>query len=813
MPKMNRLAVLGAVCGLAILAISLPLASAANKKAERFLEQGRMAETNREYDKALELFEKAVAADPRDSAYLLALRRVRFAAGQSHVDAGQKLRREGKLTEALAEFQRAFAIDPASAIAEQEMRRTNAMIEREKAKEENPKSPASAAAEAGATPSDVARRDAEQRASRIMAVPELKPISQEILGLKMANQGVKVLYETLGKVAGINVLFDSEFQDQQKKFSVDLSNTTLDQALDYLALLTKTFVKPLSPNTIFVTQDNVTKRRDYEEQVTRIFYLQNLTSPQELQEVMTGMRTVTDIRKVFPVNSQSAIVVRGTADQVALAEKVLLDLDKAKPEVVVDVIVMEANKDKTRDLAITPVSGGKNGFSSSITFTPGGSSDSSAVSLRSLSSLGSGDWSATVPGALVQALMKDSSSRVLTSPQVRATDGQKASLRLGDRYPYATGSFQSGVGSVGVSPLVSTQFQFAEVGVNLDLTPRIHSNDEVSMQVEFEISNIRDKVDVGGLTQPVIGQRKVSHIIRVREGEVTLIGGLMQATQTKVRSGVPGLMQIPILGRFFSSDSIENINSDLLVALVPHIVRGPEVTAENVRSIATGTESIYKLNYVPRKEEPKKVTPGAAKPPAAPAGPAGLPMMQTPKPQAPAAPGTETPRSAVENQPVPAIQTNPGVSPDNPGLGRPTAGPGTPALMLKPSASNVNAAENFTVTLQVDNVTDLFTAPMRVKYDNKVVKLVEVNKGDFMGGDGQQVTFSESKVDAQGLAIINMNRLPGAGGISGSGTLLTLKFTAVASGSTEISLTDLTMRDARLQSISVTPPVTTVTVK
>lgn len=808
MRKMNRLAVLGAVCGLALLGIALPFASAANKKADKLMLQGKLAETERNYDKALGFYEQAVATDPQDIAYTLALRRVRFAAGQMHVDAGQKLRREGKLEEALAEFQRAFAIDPASAIAEQEMRRTNSMIEKEKQKKENPNGSAASAAEPGLTPAEVARQEAEKRVERIMPVPELKPISQEIMGLKMSNQSAKVLYETLGKVAGLNVLFDSEYQDQGKKFSVDLSNTTLDEALDYLALLTKTFVKPLSANAIFITQDNVTKRRDYEDQVTRIFYLQNLTSPQELQEVMTGMRTVTDVRKVFPVNSQSAIVVRGTADQVALAEKVLMDLDKPKPEVVVDVIVMEANKDKTRDLAITPVSGGKNGFSSSVTFAPGGDSTSGSVTLNQLGKLGAGDWAVSVPGALVQALMKDSSSRVLTTPQVRATDGQKATLRLGDRYPYATGSFQSGVGAVGVSPLVSTQFQFAEVGVNLDLTPRIHSNDEVSMQVEFEISNIRDKVDVGGLTQPVIGQRKVSHIIRVREGEVTLIGGLMQATQTKVRSGVPGLMQIPILGRFFSSDSMENIDSDLLVALVPHIVRGPDVTAENVRAVATGTESIYKLNYAPRKDLKKP----ALAAPARPAGPAGLPMA-TPKPGNPLVPNTAAPTTPPQIAPVPAIQSNPGTTPDNPGLGRPTAGPGTPALMLRPSATQVAPAESFSVTLQVDNVTDLFTAPMRVKYDNKVLKLTEVTKGDFMGGDGQQVTFSESKVDAQGMAIVNMNRLPGAGGISGSGTLLTLKFTAVAPGTSQISLTDLTMRDARLQSISVTPPATSVVVK
>jgi len=804
------------MCGAAVvlaLTFGSGLAEAGNKKGDKLMAQGMEAESKRDYDAALSFYEQAVATAPSDTAYNLSLRRVRFAAGQMHVDRGQKIRSQGKLDEALAEFQKAFAIDPASAVAEQEMRRTNGMIEREKKRQEQPGAADDKPTDRGLTPAEVARKEAERRASSILSVPELKPISRQVTSLKMVNQKARVLYETLGKLTGINMIFDVEYQDQ-RTYSVDLSNTTFDEALDYLALLTKTYLKPLSGNALFITQDNVTKRRDYEEQVTRIFYLQNVTSPQEMQEVMTAMRTVTDVRKVFPINSQSAIAVRGSVDQVNLAEKILMDLDKAKPEVVVDVIVMEANKNKTRDLAITPVSGGKNGIAGTIGFSPQNatSSTSGAVRLGSLAGLNGSDWTVALPGVMLQALMTDSSTKVLTTPQVRATDGQKASLRLGDRYPYATGSFQPGVGSVGVSPLVSTQFQFAEVGINLDITPRIHASEEVSMQVEFEISNIRDKVDVGGLSQPVIGQRKVSHIIRVREGEITLIGGLMQATQTKSRNGVPGLMSLPVIGRFFSNDSTTNINTDLLVALVPHIVRGPELTADNLRAIATGAEAIYKLNYAPRKDEP------AAKPAAPapkPAAPGGLPMapIQQPSPtqtpaQTPAAPAPDTAASS-----PPPIQGNLSQNPSVPGLGRPTIGPGTPVLSLRPSVPEVNQNGSFSVNVQVDNVTELFSAPMRVKYDNKTLKLLEVVQGDFMKGDGQQVTFSEAKAEEDGVAIINLNRVPGAGGISGSGTLVTLKFQAIGKGTTAINFQDVALRDAKLQNITITPPSAAITVK
>jgi general secretion pathway protein D len=326
-----------------------------------------------------------------------------------------------------------------------------------------------------------------------MSLPELKPISRQIHSLKMNNQPVRVLYETVGKLAGINVVFDSEFQPPPgRNFSVDLTNTTLEEALDYLAVLTKTFWKPLSQNTIFVTNDNVTKRRDYEDLVVKVFYLQNITSVQELTEVATNIRAITDLRRIFNYNAQNALIVRGTADQVALAEKLIQDMDKPKAEVVVDVIVMETARGRTRELAASLVTpGGQPGLQVPIQFTPrnpvltgtdndngngdgddgnnggSGTPQNPLVSLARIGRISTNDFSVTLPGAILSALMTDRSTNVLQSPQVRASDRMKASLRIGDRVPTATGSFQPGVGAIGVSPLVNTQFQFIEVGVNV----------------------------------------------------------------------------------------------------------------------------------------------------------------------------------------------------------------------------------------------------------------------------------------------------------------------------------------------------------
>ncbi|MGH9658940.1 MAG: hypothetical protein ACRD96_10385, partial [Bryobacteraceae bacterium] len=477
-----------------------PPAPGRTRKGDKLLSQGRTHELRKEYDKALELYEQALSEDPSDAAYTLSTNRVRFQAATSHVDRGQKLRNQGNLEEALAAFERGYAIDPALAIAEQEIRRTRAIIERSKKSELKPE-------ERNLTPVDLAKRDALARSERMQAMPELKPLSAAPINLKMNNQVPRVLFETVGKLAGINVLFDPDFvQQATRPLSVEFNGSTLEEALDHLSVMNKGFWKALSPNTIFVTRDDATKRREYEEQVMKVFYLTNVNTPQELQEVATIVRTICDIRRLFTYNAQMAIIIRAEADRVALAEKLLQDLDKPKAEVVIDVLVLEANRSRSRDLAISASPSGIStpiiyGGQKTSTTTPADTSattptptDDSASGARSVKI---GQYSLTLPIGKLEAVMSDRNTRVLQSPQVRAADNFKASLRIGDKVPTASGSFQPGIGGVGINPLVNTQFQYIEVGVNVDITPKIHGADEVSLHVEVDISNVRDRVDLG----------------------------------------------------------------------------------------------------------------------------------------------------------------------------------------------------------------------------------------------------------------------------------------------------------------------------
>lgn len=784
-------------CLLVATFVLAPAASARSRKGDKLLKEGIAAEQSKDYEKALQLYLDAAKTDPGDAAYQASAQRVRFQAGQARVDAGQKLRNDGKLEEALAEFQKAYALDPASPIAIQEVRRTTQMIERQKKGQQGEKPE-----DKGATPADRGRKESEERVSSLMGVPELKPVSRQITSLKMNSQPPKVLFETVGKLAGVNVIFDPDYQSPAgKNFSIDLTNTTLEEALEYISTLTKSFWKPLSANAIFITNDNVGKRRDYEDHVVKVFYLRNITTVQELQEVATNIRSITDIRRVFTSNALSAVVVRGSVDQVALAEKIVNDLDKPKPEVIVDVIVMEASSAKTRDLAATLISAGTMGLKIPISSTPRSSlsttipstgtpstgtpaaSTGSGISISSLGKLNFSDYSLTLPGGLVQAMMTDRTTRVLQTPQMRVLNGMKGSLKIGDRYPYATGSFAPGIGAVGgVSPLVSTQFQFAEVGVNVDLTPNVNGADDITLHVELDVSSVKDRIDVGGLSQPIIGQRKIITDIRLKEGEASLLGGLMQTQDTKSSAGVPGLGNIPILRWLFSNDSREKDRGDLIIALVPHIVRTQEINDVNMRGIAAGNDQQVKLLYSHREAAPA-ATPGQAKP-EAPAAPAPPPAAEQPKPEQP-----------------------------KPEETKPAAPSGALTISFAPPMIDAAPGSNFAVAVQADNVTDLFSAPMKIKFDPKFLHIVAVKPGTLLGGDGKRIVFSENTLNDAGESSILLNRVPGAGGVSGSGALVVITFQAVAPGTTKVAVTDLTLRASTLQTIAAPMPVLTVNVK
>ncbi|MFQ5737608.1 MAG: secretin N-terminal domain-containing protein, partial [Acidobacteriota bacterium] len=525
----------------------------------------------KDYDTALIHYQRALKADPRNVEYELRTKRIRFQAAQMHVDRGHKLRNQGLLEPAAAEFEKALAIDPSSFIAEQELRRTLEMIVVQRQTE-------AAAREESRPAAPLAPLESVPEGP-----PQLQPIERAPLNLQMTEDARRV-FETIGKLAGINVIFDPDFQP--RRITVGLREATLAQALDIVALMTKTFWKAVTPNTIMVIPDNAAKRKAYEEQIIKTFYLSNTLQAAELNEIVQTLRTLLDIRRVTPSTAHNAIIIRDTPDKVAVAEKIIRDIDRAKPEVQIQVAVLQARRDRARELGIVPST------SVPLIFTPRTPTGESTNQLRlsDLKRLSSADYSIVLPSATAMALLTDATTKVIQNPEVRATDGQTAKLRIGDKVPFAVGSFQPGIGGVGINPLVNTQFQFQDVGVNLDITPRVHSNREITLQVKVEVSSVTGRVNIGGIEQPIFGQRTIEHTIRLREGEVSILGGIIERSETVSLQGWPGLAQVPFLRYLFSSESKETLESEVLIVLTPRIIRLPEITTLNLRPLAVGTD-------------------------------------------------------------------------------------------------------------------------------------------------------------------------------------------------------------------------------
>jgi len=845
----NRLIV--AVLCAALICPLAPAATHDTRKGTKYFTEGRAYEAKKEWDMALESYEKALAENPSDIQFQMAVQKTRFAAAQQHVDAGIKLRDKGDLADALLEFKKAFGVSPGSSAAVQEVQTTQEMIRREQ--ERMAKTGKEAPPEVrGLTPMEQLKLDTQERLSRIQGVPELRPLGPAKLDLTINSNVPKTLFETLAGVAGINVVWDPDYiQNTQpvRSPSASFQSATLNEALDYLCLLTKSFWKPISSNAIFVAQDTPQKRRDFADQVTRVFYLSNVFNATELQEIVNAVRSVAEVNRLFAYNEQNAIIARDEADKVALVEKMIHDLDRPKAEVMVDIVVMETTSSYQRQLAAALAPTGLNvpanwnprgglqvqtsssSSSSSTTTstsstttgttgtTTGSSTTGSAVPLANLARISSADFSTTLPSALLEAVMSDANNKVLQAPQMRSVDGAKATLKIGDRIPYAQGSFgstlSSGSSASGYSGLVNTQFNYNDVGVNVDLTPRIHENGDISMEIDLDVSDVNGYSNIGGIQEPIIAQRKMHHFVRMHEGEVGLLGGLMKLQDSKTTSGIPGLAKIPLLGRLFTSESVDRQRDELMIAVVPHIIRRPEITAEALRAINVGTATAIHLTYAPKPDD------GSAPP-----APAVKPQVITPQAQAtpaqPAAqqqtPATPAPQNALPG-PVPQalqqlLRPMPGTLPTG-APGAPGQAPaGVSAARFDPPRLDTAVNTTFAVGVIVDNAADAASAsPLQVQYDPRMLSLTDASAGDLFSRDGVAPVFARNIQNDQGLATIQIGRPAGASGVNGSGVLVTLRFQALRAGATSIAALNVTLRNSQGIATGSSSPQLPVTIR
>jgi general secretion pathway protein D len=761
-----------------LLSLRLPVVGKSTDSAKSAYQKGADAEARQNYEQAFDYFKQAYSLKPKDLRYRTAFERTRFYAAASHVHRGQILRDNGKLDEGLAEFQKALEIDPSSFIAQQELKRTQQMIK----EAQNPQPQASAAG----TSALRKRLDAAQ------GPVELTPISNVPITLKVTEKS-NVIYETVGKLAGINVLFDPDYTPRQVR--IELNGVTLEDALEIISFETKTFWRPVTPNTIFVAQDNPAKRKELEQNVIKTFYLSNLSQPTELQDVVNAMRTILEVSRIQQLPSQGAIVVRGTPDQVALAQKLVDDLDKAKPEVLIEVAVMQVSRDKMHTIGINPPTSLTVQLQNNISTTPTttttttttSTSTGSGLSLNSIANLNATDFQVSIPSASASALLSDTNTKIIQNPQIRALDGQKATLKIGDRVPVATGSFQPGVGGVGINPLVNTQFQYLDVGVNIDITPRVHAGGEVSLKMSLDVSAVTSYVNIGGISQPVIGQRKIEHDIRLKDGEVNLLGGIMEDQQTRALSGIPGLASIPILKYLFSQTNTDHSENEIVFVLIPHIIRGPDTSHGGADMLDVGTANGITLRLASSKPPAPAITGG-------PAGPQAQGAMPSPVPAGQA-----------------SASLNPTAQPQNQVAHAAPASAGT--FMFDPPTLTQAKGSTFTVNVMLSGGQNVYSVPVQLNYDPNQVQVVNVSNGGFLSQDGQTVALVHRDDPTTGTLQVTATRPPGTGGVSGQGAVVTLTFMAKSPGQSALTITRGGARDPAMQPIAMSGAQAAITIQ
>jgi general secretion pathway protein D len=761
------------------------------QSAKTWNKRGQQAEVRQDYDTAFEDYRQATLKAPADLRYKTHLERMRFQAAVSHVDRGRVLKTSGDLTGALNEFMRALQIDPGNQTAQQEIDRLEHPEE-----SSTSKAPAAALAPVIAVPPAPSARQSDilKEISSVASPIQLKPVSNDPITLH-AVEDVKAIYQAIGKLAGLNVIFDPDYTS--KRIPIDLTTVTLSDALRIVGTISGTFYKPVTSNTIFVAQNTRTKRAELEEQAVQTFYLTNTSQQNDANEVLTAIRNLLDpsTTKIYLVPSQNAIVMRSTPDQLLLAQKLLNDLDRARPEVVVDVAILEVNRDKMRKLgltlpqsiSITPQAspGTTNTSGSGSTPTNGSGTATTTPSnftLNSLAHLNATNFAVGITGGTLDALLTDADTRILQNPSIRATDGQRATLKIGQKIPIATGSYNAGV-STGIASIgVQTQFTFEDVGVNIDMTPTVHYDNEVTLKMKIEVSSQQGTQTISGVTEPIIGQNVSDQVITLKEGEPSVLAGLLTKQDNLNITGTPGLGEMPFFKFFFSSRAKEVQQNEIVFLLIPHIVRESILSRLNTRSIDTGTGQSIELRQIEGSDQ------------------SGADLSnQNYTPQRPSTIGSPTSAANAAAAMVQRMQQQ-AQPPTPPPSTPPPASTGAPAgppvsLNVVPPTSAQAVGSTFQVAVMLGNGHDIYSVPMQMQFNPKVLQLVNVDSGNFLGRDGQVVSLAH-RDDGNGLVTISTSRPPNVAGVNGQGSVCTLTFKAVAAGDSNLALVKVGARNS-----------------
>ena len=589
---------------LAALALSVAVSGCATVGTYR---SGQRAEQSQDYDQAVAEYTAALKKHSNDRTIQLALQRAKLRASQDHYMRGRRLESASKLDEALVELQIAAEMNPANGDIDDALRNVRAQL-RNKV--------------------EVSREGKTQLQALIDQSQKLGPPGLDLpadvrlpASLVFRDASVRDVFTVIARFANVNIVFDPMFRDD--RITIDLSNVTLDQALAAVSMATRNFYKVTAQRTVTVVPDTTAKRREYEEEVVRTFYLSNA----DLKETIDLLRIVVDARRIAPLTATNALTIKDTPERVATAGRIIQAIDKARPEVVIDVELLEVNRTRLLEYGLQVASP-----SSTAPTGINGVADINRenLTLEKLRNLSQSDIILTnLPTLYYRLLKSDSNTRTLANPQLRTSEGVAAQAKFGEQIPVPVTTFAP-IATGGINQQPITSFQYQNIGVNIDITPRTHHDDDVSLALKVVVSSLSG-TGFGGL--PTFGNREITTTIRLRDGETNLLAGLIRDDERTVLDGIPGLSDMPIVGRLFAHNRKETTQTDVVLTLTPHIIRVLDLSQDDLRPFRVSNDANAPLIDLPIIQ-----TPPVTIPPVQPVPPAPQPAPPGANPAQPVQP-------------------------------------------------------------------------------------------------------------------------------------------------------------------------------